>query len=175
MAVTWLKTKFLGVRYREHKTRKHGGNRPDKCFSIRYKLNGQDKEEVVGWSSEGVSAESASKILSTLRENIRSGNHPQTYAELREHNEQSTQNAQEEEAKKQSERITFSSFWESDYYPNAEATKNPGTLDSEKWLYRKWIAPEIGDIPLQDLTVRQIEPLVTKAKKAKKAQPLSDT
>ena len=38
MAYDWVKTKFLGVRYRLHKTRKHGINF-DKCFSIRYKLN----------------------------------------------------------------------------------------------------------------------------------------
>ena len=45
MAVKWHKTSFLGVRYREHTTRKHG-IRPDRCYSIRYKVDGKDKEEV---------------------------------------------------------------------------------------------------------------------------------
>lgn len=162
MAVQWVKTKFLGVRYREHKTRKHGGNRADKCFSIRYKLMGQDKEEVIGWSSEGITAESAFKILSQLRENIRSGTGPKTFAELRAFNEEAA-------SPKQDEPVTFSQFWESDYFPNAEATKRPGTLSSEKMLYGKWIAPAIGMIPLQDLSVRHIETLVNKAAKAGKS------
>lgn len=62
MAVIWNKTNFLGVRFREHVTRKHG-IRPDRCFSIRYKLNGKDKEEVAGWASEGMTAEKAFKML----------------------------------------------------------------------------------------------------------------
>lgn len=169
MAVTWLKTKFLGVRYREHKTRKHGGNRPDKCFSIRYKINGHDKEEVVGWSSQGVSAESASKMLAQLRENARLGTGPLTLAELRTANAERDLRERQAEEQKQAEKITFADFWKSDYFPNAEMTKKPGTIESEKWLYRKWIAPEIGNIPLQQLTIKHIEPLVNKAKKAHKS------
>lgn len=87
MAEIWNKTKFLGVRYREHATHKQGGNRPDKCFSIRYKLDGREKEESIGWSSEGVTAEKASKILSQIRENIRSGTGPKTFHAMREANE----------------------------------------------------------------------------------------
>jgi len=70
MAYTWHKTNFLGVRYREHPKRKHGV-RFDRCFSIRYKILGKDKEEVVGWSSEGKSAEDAFRLLSIIRENVR--------------------------------------------------------------------------------------------------------
>ena len=46
MAVTWFKTNFLGVRYREHATREHGV-RFDRCFSIRYEVDDKDREEVV--------------------------------------------------------------------------------------------------------------------------------
>ncbi|MDR1359345.1 MAG: site-specific integrase, partial [Deltaproteobacteria bacterium] len=70
MAVSWNKTNFLGVRYREHATRKNGV-RLDRCYSIRYKLDGTDREEVVGWASEKVTPESAFGILSLIRENIR--------------------------------------------------------------------------------------------------------
>lgn len=169
MGVSWYKTKFLGVRYREHKTRKHGGNRPDKCFSIRYKLNGQDKEEVVGWSSEGVTAESASKMLAQLRENARLGTGPLTLAELRAANEEKNLLELQKQIQKQAEHVTFSSFWASDYFPNAQITKKPGTIASEMWLYNKWIAPVIGDIPLKSLTVREVETIVNKARKDKKS------
>lgn len=169
MAVTWKKTNFLGVRYREHKTRKHGGNRPDKCFSIRYKINGQDKEEVVGWSSEGVTAEGAYKILATLRENARKGIGPMTLSELRAVNENKNLIEQQEKARQQSELLTFSIFWESDYFPNAQLTKKAGTIDSERWLYSKWIAPAIGSIPLKNLSVHEIESLINNARKEKKS------
>ncbi len=43
MAYTWHKTNFLGVRYREHAKRKHGDIRRDRCFSIRYKVEGKDR------------------------------------------------------------------------------------------------------------------------------------
>lgn len=169
MAVTWIKTKFIGVRYREHKTRKHGGNRPDKCFSIRYKIDGHDKEEVIGWSSEGITAESAFKILSQLRENSRTGTGPRTYAEMR------AMNIQKEEAQKAAENeiqqqlVTFSQFWEADYFPNAETTKKAGTIASERWLYGKWIAPVIGTKPLQNLSVLDVEAIISKARKQKKS------
>ncbi len=72
MVYEWVKMKFLGARYRLHKSRTHGINF-GKCFCIRYKLSGKDKEEVAGWSSEGMTAEKAYKILSEIRENIRTG------------------------------------------------------------------------------------------------------
>lgn len=90
MAIVWIKTNFLGVRYREHPHRKHGGNRPDKCFYIRNKVDGKTRDESVGWSSEGVTAESAFRLLSQLRENNRIGRGPRTLAELRAENEKQT-------------------------------------------------------------------------------------
>lgn len=169
MAIVWKKTSFLGVRYREHATRKHGGNRPDKCFYIHNKVDGKTKDEAVGWSSEGVSAESAFKILSQLRENIRLGKGPRTLAELRAENEDKSLREKQENAQRQSELITFSCFWESDYFPNAQATKKAGTIKSERWLYGKWIAPAIGSIPLINLGVREVESLINKARKDKKS------
>ena len=68
--------------YREHATRKHG-IRPDRCYSIRYKVDGKDKEEVVGWGSEGITAEEAFKRLSELRENSRKGSGAKTLEEKR--------------------------------------------------------------------------------------------
>jgi len=50
MAVKWIKTTFKGVRYHEHETRKNGIKK-DQYFTIRYKLNGKDKEEGLGWAS----------------------------------------------------------------------------------------------------------------------------
>lgn len=169
MAVIWNKTKFLGVRYREHKTRKHGGNRPDKCFSIRYKLDGKDKEEVIGWSSEGVTAESAYKILSQIRENIRTGEGPKTLAAMRSANEEAEQAKLEEAQCAKQQGVTFGQFWESTYYPDLRATKSVGSIESEVGMFNKWIAPVLSNIPIQELTTKQVEEIIGAARSAKRS------
>lgn len=168
MAVEWFKTNFLGVRYREHATRKHGV-RPDRCFSIRYKLNGKDKEEVVGWSSERVTAESAFKVLSTLRENIRQGVEPSSLAAMRLANQAEEEEKAKVRRRKEKEAVTFSEFWKSTYLPNAETTKTRQTINTETGRFHNWIAPAIGDIPLQKLTVAQVEAIAHHALKSGKS------
>lgn len=64
----WYKTKFPGVRYREHETRKHG-IQPDKYYTITYKYDGKTKTESVGWASNGIKAQDAANVLSELKVN----------------------------------------------------------------------------------------------------------
>jgi integrase len=168
MSVTWFKTNFLGVRYREHSIRKHGV-RPDRCFSIRYKIDGKDREEVVGWGSADMTAEKAFKILSVIRDNIRSGKGPHSYAKIRRENEVLEEEEQKARNRKEKEAVTFSNFWETEYLPSAEAAKKPTTMESERWLYAKWIAPTIGKTPLQQIDVHALEILMLKAQNAGKS------
>lgn len=168
MAVEWFKTNFLGVRYREHATRKNGV-RPDRCFSIRYKLGGKDKEEVVGWSSEGVTAESAFKTLSTLRENIRQGVEPSTLAAMRLANQTEEEEKAKTRRRKEKEAVTVSAFWETVYLPSAEVTKSPRTVSNEIGRFHNWVAPAIGDVPIQKLKAAQVEALSLHAQKSGKS------
>src|SRR5271157_4300701 len=62
----WKKTKYPGVRFREHETRKHGVSK-DRYFVIRYQRDGRRNEEGVGWASEGWSAEKAANELAELK------------------------------------------------------------------------------------------------------------
>ena len=168
MAVIWKKTNFLGVRYREHAKRTHGVN-PDRCFSIRYKVDGKDKEEVAGWASEGMNAEKAFKTLSIIRDNIRLGVEPRSIAAMNQVNRQQEAEAEKARRLKEKEQITFSEFWQSEYLPAAEATKKPTTMESERWLYSKWIAPALGDIPLQKIDAAKVEALALHAQKSGKS------
>jgi hypothetical protein len=59
MSIKLNKTQFPGVRFRENSSRKHNG-KPDRYFTIRYKLNGILKEEGLGWSSQGWNAQKTS-------------------------------------------------------------------------------------------------------------------
>lgn len=168
MAVAWVKTNFLGVRYREHAARKHGV-RPDRCFSIRYKVDGKDKEEVAGWASEGMSAEKAFKLLAAIRENIKNGTGPKSLSAMREENERKSTLTAKEQRAQTNAAVTFSDFWRDDYYPAAESDRTPRTLETERGYYKKWIEPVLGDIPLQKIDAAMVEAVTTRARKAGKS------
>ena len=159
MAYDWVKTKFLGVRYRLHKTRKHGINF-DKCFSIRYKLNGKDKEEVAGWSSEGMTAEKAYKILSEIRDNIRTGAPDNSLASIR----QSKEEARKEEARQDhlsaKALMTVEAFWSQVYAPHAIASKTPATTKNERSIYEKWLHPALGTLPVSSIRPSHVEQVI---------------
>lgn len=54
-------TKSVGVMYYESGTKRYQG-RPDRCYYIRYKVNGQQTREKVGWASEGYSVALAAQV-----------------------------------------------------------------------------------------------------------------
>lgn len=162
MAYEWFKTKFLGVRYRFHKSRKHGVNF-DRCFSIRYKIDGKDKEEVTGWASEGMTAEKAYKILSEIRNNIRSGNPQNSYANIRKHNEEIRQNEERQKNLDKNNTITVNEFWQQSYFPQASASKTNATIRNERSIFEKWLQPHIGELALSSLRPSHVEDLLLTA------------
>ncbi len=60
MGAKWRTTKYPGVRFREHATRRHGVVK-DRYFSIRYQRDGRRQEKALGWASEGWTAEKAAR------------------------------------------------------------------------------------------------------------------
>jgi hypothetical protein len=76
----WIKSKFKGVRYRVHPTRKHGVQ-PDKYFAPHYKLTGKVHDEPVRRASEGSNAEKAALKLAEPRRNQKAGTSPTTLKE----------------------------------------------------------------------------------------------
>lgn len=173
MAVKWHKTNFLGVRYREHATRKHGV-RYDRCFSIRYKARDaegrtKDKEEVVGWSSEGITAEIAFKRLSALRENLKTGDGAQSLGAIREEKLEQAAEAKKTKTAATRSAVTFSEFWTSDYLPMADTMKKATSMSTERMLYRKWIQPTLGDIALRRITPAMLEKIMFRMLKDNKS------
>ena len=78
---TWIYA-GSGLRYREHKTRKYGP-KPDRYWCLKYKLDGRDITEAVGWWSEDVSKAKCLEIMAELRRNQRTGRGPRTWRELK--------------------------------------------------------------------------------------------
>lgn len=81
---TWIKTKYPGVRYREHATRKHGVQPARYYYTIVYKLDGKTREEGIGWASEGVKPAECAELLAKLKKQRKEGSGPRTLAEARE-------------------------------------------------------------------------------------------
>jgi integrase len=161
----WTKTKSLGVRYRLHKTRKHGVGY-DRYFVIRYKLNGKDRGEGVGWGSEGMTEKKAAAILAELRTNQTNGTPPFTLAEKRQmednRREEATQQAEAEKVKN----MTFAEIWNDSYYPFIQANRrSQRAIETEELLFRLWINPVIGNLPLAKIATL---PHIEKLKKAMK-------
>jgi len=158
MAAKWIKTSFPGVRYREHEKRKSGVRR-DQYFTIRYKLAGKDREEGLGWASEGWSAKKAYARLSELKENLKVGEGPRTLAEKREIEDARRAAKIEERERLERESITFSAFYTDSYLPQAKADKKERSVEREEGLYKRWLSPALGDKPLKDITPFHLEKL----------------
>jgi site-specific recombinase XerD len=154
-------TNYQGVRYSEHKTRKYKG-KFDKCYFLRYKLDGKLKEEALGWSSDGWNANQASQELNELKKNQRIGDGPRTLKEKR----YLAQMAEEaERAKKQEEaqkNISFAKIFKTHYLPQAKADKSEKSINREISLFNKWIQPVIGNVPLAEVSPINLEKIKEK-------------
>jgi integrase len=154
--------KFPGVRYREHSTRKDGGKnsvRRDRYFTIRYKLNGKDKEEALGWASQGWTAAKAYDRLKEIKENIRIGDGPQSLKERRAGLAKRREREQIEQARIDRESVTFGDFFDKTYLPWATVHKAVNSIKTEQTLFTRWVQRFIGNIPLREVAQTDIERL----------------
>lgn len=155
MARHYIKTAFVGVRYREHETRKHG-IRPDRYFFVRYKLNGKDKEEGLGWSSQGWTAQKAAEKLAKLKEAQRTGEGAITLAQKRQQAAAARQAEAEARATEERDNISLAQVW-GKYLPVAQANKAAHTAYAEEAAYRLWLSPTLADKPLRDIKPIHLE------------------
>jgi site-specific recombinase XerD len=161
MAVKWIKTPFRGVRYREHKTRKHGVKK-DRYFTIRYKLNGRDKEEALGWASEGWTATKAYDRRREIRENQKIAEGPQTLKEKQKILRAKKEALAEEKARLDKENVTLNYYFTNIYYPDAKIHKKASSCKHEETHFRLWIDPVAGQKPLKDLSEFDVRRIVKK-------------
>ncbi|MFZ0931365.1 MAG: site-specific integrase [Syntrophobacteraceae bacterium] len=172
----WRKEKFKstypGVYFRKHPTNKHGV-RADQYFFLRYKLNGKELEEGIGWASQGHTAREASSILSELKENRRNGTGPVTYREMR-HIKEAEAKAEAEERKAEAEQkaeaerkaMPFANIW-GQYLGQTKADgKNKNSYEREVSLYTHWIQPVIWNKPLAEIAPIHLEKIKSNMGKA---------
>ena len=155
MSQKW-KTLEEGIRVRSHATRKHG-IKPDTYFTLRIQINGKRTEESLGWASEGMTLAKARLELARLKEAVRSGTGPTTLRERKAVTEAET-------VERQSSPMTIGEFWDRHYYP--EALRRKKSAKSEEKLFRNWIRPQIGNLPLNGLKKSHIDMVVGSIMKA---------
>ena len=156
MASQWQITNLPGARYREHPSRKHNG-RADRYFTIRYKTGGKLKEEGLGWASEGLNAQKASLLRSELQKNNKTGDGPTSLAEKRTIAEKKTKDKQKAAEIEKTNGITFSTVFREQYYPHAKANITQRSYMREESLFRLWVEPVVGHLPLKDISLTHLE------------------
>lgn len=165
MAAKWISTKYKGVRYYEHPTRKHGV-KFDHYLAIRYQKNGKRIEEGIGWTSErdpeddqNWTEAKAALVLERLRGAAKHGKikAPTRIAEQRELERQRKEKEKQVQALAESENITFSYYFENVYFPTFEVGRKKETTRKAKEHFKNWIEPVIGNVLLKDVKPFAIE------------------
>lgn len=146
----WYPTKFQGVRFRKHPTRKHGV-KFDQYFVIRYQREGKRKEEGLGWSSEGRTAEKAALKLAELKNAYTTGEGPTRLIEKRKLKRETEKKKKREKARLEKENISFGEFFKDTYWPVAKTSKKPDSYKAEEIYFNKWIEPVLGKMTFKDI------------------------
>jgi integrase len=162
VAIKWVKTAHKGLRYYIHQTRRHG-KKKDRYYSIRFKVDKKDYSYGIGWWSEGI-PEEARRIdpnmgfeeycLSQLRlykANVKAGSGAKTPKEKRKFAKEVETQKKLEETQRAKEAISFEKFFTDIYLPQAKADKKERSVTREEGLFKTWIAPILGSLPLKDI------------------------
>jgi integrase len=145
----WHNSGYKGIRYRKHKTRKHGV-RFDRYFAIRYQRDGKRVEEGLGWASEGWTLEQAILTLGKLKRAHKTGKGVTRLKEQREKNKK-------QKAVAAKDKITFAEIFTGEYFPQAQNEKDPQSYKREHSLFKKWINPVVGTLPLKKIAPIHLE------------------
>jgi len=152
-----IKTKTPGVRYYEHKTRKYGV-KFDRYYTIRYKIDGKDKEEALGWASNGWTEQKAAERLAELKQAQRTGDGAKTLDEKRKQAKEKEEKQKVIENQRKRELITFSEVFEK-YFVQSQQDKTRQSWHTEELLYRNWLSKLMADKPLREITPFILEKL----------------
>lgn len=156
-------TKIPGIRYTEHDTRKHGRQK-DKYFAIRYQKDKKQIEECLGWASEGWSKQHANEILCTIKKNIKTGEHPQSFKEMREMNEKAKEQEEIIIQEKLADRITVDETF-GKYIKTLKIETSDKNCSTLSGFYKKWIQQPLGSKKLKEITIEEIQNIISKASK----------
>lgn len=155
MKEVWVKARYPGVRFREHRERKYNRQK-DRYFTIRYKKDGKSFTEAVGWASHGMNEQKANMMRGEIVQNIREGKQPQSLAEKRQmENERRNAEEREKEQKKQ-KKVDFNTLAE-EFLKWSKANKKDHKNDKSRYVNH--IKPVLGDMLAKDISPFILEKL----------------
>ena len=168
MTIQWIKTTHTGLRYYEHQERKHGKKR-DRYYSIRFKVDGAERNYGVGWVSDGIPDAIRKeepelgfegyclKLLRQYKGNVKTGSGPRSPKEKRSINEEKREQTEAEKERTEKENITFGDFITKTYLPQSKLDKKERTYTIEEMLYRLHLAGTIGALPFGKISAFHLE------------------
>lgn len=168
MMVVWHKSKYPGLRYREHDTEKVGvgrSKRPRRYYVMTYKHEGKTVSEAFGWEGPGLTEETAYGVCHELKQNRKMKTPPYT---LREMEEGRVAEIKTQEAKKEKERVakmTFSEVFEQFLERSKVTKKNARSWKREDQLFRLHLREVVGDLSLANVSPFHLEKIRSQMKK----------
>ncbi len=151
----WVKSKYPGLRYREHQTMTTGvgrSKRPIRYFTMTYKWQGKTVTEALGWEGPKLNEDQAYTIYHELKMNRKNGVRPFT---LKEKDALQALEFKEEEKREQQEQIrqmSFADIFVKFLEHSKEKKKNPRSWKREEQLARLHILPVFGKTPLKKIS-----------------------
>jgi len=164
----WITSKYRGVRYYHHPTRRHGA-KFDRYIAIRYQNDGTRIEEGIGWTSERDptdgqfwTEQKASIILERLKGAAKQGipKAPTRIAEQRRIEKERQEAEAAELAKHEKENISINKYFYDSYFPDAKINKKAQSWGHEETHFRLWIDPIAGNKPIKDLSEFDVRRIV---------------
>lgn len=168
MAGEWQKLDE-GIRARIHPTRKHG-IKSDLYFVLRFTVDGQRKQEALGWASEGWTLAKARAELAKLKEAARTGVGASTLEEKRKVAKETKEAELRAKRLESKQNVTLRDYWEQSYREHAQRTKKASSFRSEDGHMRVWILPLLGDKPLIQIGFAEWDALVRNMSSGKLSQ-----
>lgn len=152
----WFKSDFPGIRYRKHSNRKHGV-KLDRYFSIRYYINGKQKEEGLGWASQGWTLNKANATLAEIKNNIKTGEGARSLKEKRENKAEKEREKATQQQLALLENTTFNDCFNLFLEYSKNNKRSEISWKREEQLYNCHIAPILSPLTLSSIAQIHLE------------------
>lgn len=151
-----FKTKYTGVRYYEHPTRKLRTGGFDRYYSVRYTAgDSKVSEEGLGWASEGWNAEKANLMRAQIKKANLTGEGPKSLSEMRAAQKAIVQEEIKNDNVEKASAMTLNDFYSEYIIPRLKKEKRSWLTDCQR--YKKFIEPNLGNIPLCGVTKNHVQ------------------
>jgi integrase len=171
MTIKWVtKADNKALRYYKHKTRKlKDSKRPDRYYSIRFKVAGRDYTYGVGWLSDGIPEairkaepglgfeDYCLKLLRQYKANVKSGTGPMSPKEKRDIEQAKREEAEQERKQAEKENVTFGQFMTGTYLPQSKQDKKAKSYEVEAMLYERYISEALGPLTFPEISAFHLE------------------